>query len=246
MHTSAVVFEGRTAQFRIVNPRDYIQGHHAHGLFYEQAQLLAHRDLIPIGGTILDVGSNIGNHAIFYALHTFARYIYVFEPNIVAREILSRNIAANPDRRGDIRTDHAHFAIGAGTHKVRAAATPQNNLGATSFETWDGSGAGGVDCRPLDQLSFLGPISFLKIDVEGMELDVLLGAAELIARHRPSIAIEVQSSNEPAFGRWLATSNYIIVRVFIDYLGSRNFLVVPAPWNTCRKAAREGLSGTTA
>jgi len=229
MHTSEVVFEGKTAQFCIMNSRDYIQGHHANGMFYEQAQLVAHRDLIPIGGTVLDIGANIGNHTMFYALHTFARYIYVFEPNIVAREILSRNIAANPSRRGDIRTEHAHFAIGAGTEKVSAVSTPQNNLGATSFEKWDGSGAGGIDCRPLDHLSFVGPISFMKIDVEGMELDVLLGATELIARHRPSIAIEVQSANEPAFGRWLSMANYMIVRVFIDYLGSRNFLVVPAP-----------------
>jgi hypothetical protein len=81
----------------------------------------------------------------------------------------------------------------------------------------------------LDAMEFEGQVRFLKIDVEGMEMAVLQGAENLIRTHRPAIAIEVQDSNEADFGRWLSTSGYMIVRVFVDYLSSRNFLLVASP-----------------
>jgi FkbM family methyltransferase len=37
-----------------------------------------------------------------------------------------------------------------------------------------------------------GPVGYIKIDVEGFELDVLNGATQLIARHRPIIQMEIE------------------------------------------------------
>jgi FkbM family methyltransferase len=203
--------------------------HHVDELFYEQAQLLAHRDLIPIGSTVVDVGANVGNHALFYSTHTYARLIYVFEPNPIAQSLLGRNVAANRNRRGAIRTDHVRFAVGASAERLSIVPAPANNLGGAVCEPWTGGEAIGVDCVALDAVALQGPVRFLKIDVEGMEMAVLRGAEKLILNHRPAIAIEVQDSNETQFGRWLLTSGYMIVRVFVDYLSSRNFLLAASP-----------------
>jgi hypothetical protein len=57
--------------------------------------------------------------------------------------------------------------------------------------------------RPLDEiLSGITPGMglMLKIDVEGSELDVIEGAAETIARHRPSIMIELNPLSASAAG----------------------------------------------
>jgi hypothetical protein len=53
------------------------------------------------------------------------------------------------------------------------------------------SSAGGLEptgelpVRPLDSLSFDRRVAVVKIDAEGFEMDILAGAEEFVARHRP-------------------------------------------------------------
>lgn len=48
----------------------------------------------------------------------------------------------------------------------------------------------------LEGLPELPPISYIKIDVEGADLDVLRGARETILKHRPRIAVSIYHSHE--------------------------------------------------
>jgi FkbM family methyltransferase len=48
-----------------------------------------------------------------------------------------------------------------------------------------------VPVKTLDEFGF-DDVSFIKIDVEGHELDVLKGAAETIARCRPNLIVEIE------------------------------------------------------
>eukprot|EP00415_Alexandrium_ostenfeldii_P000081 UN0081 len=52
-----------------------------------------------------------------------------------------------------------------------------------------------IAIRPLDSIEFEGRIRLIKIDVEFMELQVVLGGLETIRRHRPVMWVE----NEPYF-----------------------------------------------
>jgi FkbM family methyltransferase len=47
---------------------------------------------------------------------------------------------------------------------------------------------------PLDSLSISGKIDFLKIDTEGGEVEILLGASKLLKQNRPEILVEIHSS----------------------------------------------------
>ncbi|MDE1770973.1 MAG: FkbM family methyltransferase, partial [Thaumarchaeota archaeon] len=49
------------------------------------------------------------------------------------------------------------------------------------------------DCKKIDNMDIVKP-DFMKIDVEGFELDVINGALETIRKYKPSIFIEVHSS----------------------------------------------------
>lgn len=51
-----------------------------------------------------------------------------------------------------------------------------------------------VEIVPLDSFN-LSPVSFIKIDVEGHELEVIKGARKTIQKNRPVLLIEVKSHN---------------------------------------------------
>ena len=63
---------------------------------------------------------------------------------------------------------------------------------------------------PGDALLSGHRIDFLKIDVEGMEIDVLEGLKRTITEQRPRIFIEVDNSNVGKFFEWTTINNYYI------------------------------------
>ena len=78
--------------------------------------------------------------------------------------------------------------------------TPAGNLGGTRLEF---SEHGRLRVVPGDAILSGHRIDFLKIDVEGMEIDVLDGLKKTIAEQRPRILIEVDNCNVAKFFEWL-------------------------------------------
>jgi hypothetical protein len=48
-----------------------------------------------------------------------------------------------------------------------------------------------VDCAPLDQILSAEVPTYIKLDIEGAEMDALKGAAGLIRQHKPVLAVSV-------------------------------------------------------
>jgi len=61
---------------------------------------------------------------------------------------------------------------------------------------------------PLDSLAKKVVVSFIKIDVEGHECEVLEGARETISRNRPRVLVEVAQENRPAVRSFFKDLNY--------------------------------------
>lgn len=101
---ASIVFEGQTTVFCISNRQDYVRSFLVNGRWCEFRQLQIHRDLIAVGGTVVAVGSYVGNHTMFYARHNWAKLVYAIEPNRSARALLRGSIARNADYRTEIRT----------------------------------------------------------------------------------------------------------------------------------------------
>jgi FkbM family methyltransferase len=173
--------------------------------FWEVDQLEYIAMVGPRGGIYLDVGSNIGNHAVFFGLFC-ADHVVAIEPNPRLHPILRRNIDANA--LGE-RTTVVPFGIsdteGAGSMALRDE--HGGNIGASHIVPGPAATAGEcVRLRRLDDLiAELAPslpslpVTFLKIDVEGMEMGVLCSATTLLREHRPQIFVELIT--EDAFER---------------------------------------------
>jgi FkbM family methyltransferase len=225
MAASEVTFEGISTIFEVDNPNDQIQSHQMRGAFYELHQLLAHRSLIPMHSTVLDVGANCGNHTLFYAQHTNACRVYPFEPNPPALHLLLRNVAANRGADVSVDTSHSNCALGCTDDWLKVGHRTADNLGATRLEPAGPNGP--IRCAKLDDLPLDGDIAFIKIDVEGMEMEVLQGAEQIVSKFRPALAVEVELANADKFWRWAGARQYGVVNAFRDYLPVWNFLLIP-------------------
>ncbi|MCE9631739.1 MAG: FkbM family methyltransferase [Planctomycetia bacterium] len=200
------------------------------GNFYEVEALQLIRVTLPAKARIVDVGANIGNHAIYFDRVCGADKVFVIEPNADVLVDLKANAAANACEAIDLTT--TGFAAGAETGVGKLVISPSDdairNRGGISV-TQDARVAGqDVAIRRLDDLD-LGRIDFLKIDVEGSALAVLEGARALLARSRPSIFVEIDVPDLPSFTGWIRDNGYEVTAAFEYHLGIVNFLLISGP-----------------
>jgi len=137
--------------------------------------------------TVADVGANIGLSTILLARS--ARRVIAFEPSPVNIDYLRRNLASNgitnvevvaaavSDRPSTLGFHEAQF--GAGSHVVAAG-----HLRGETIQAID------VPAVTLDD-ALTAPVSFIKIDAEGHEPDVIAGARAVLARDKPLIYTEI-------------------------------------------------------
>ncbi len=182
---------GWRGQFIVRDGQDHIQRVIAGtGGFYEAEMLEDLRERLAPGGLFVDVGANIGNHALFAAAVCGAR-VLAFEPS----PKLAEHCAANLDANG-VGERATVFRLGVGSCKGRARLRPgpAGNAGMTRLE----AGQGEVEVVRLDDvLEGMSPAA-IKVDVEGMEAAVLLGAQETILRTRPVLYVETATAEELA------------------------------------------------
>ncbi len=211
-------------RMRLTNPADLIQNAYLHGRYFEADSLEKLRRLCPVAAPhVVEVGANIGNHVVWYARQLGAERIYPVEPNPAAVALLEENIAANGiadriDRRG------IGLGVGEGEGRFAAVTPDADNLGATQLVA---DAAGGIETRSLDALIGTARVDILKIDAEGMELEVLAGARALIARERPVIWVEVLRANMMAFVQgWCRAAGYRLADS-TTYQNTMDYFVVP-------------------
>jgi len=218
---------GEPILFTITDRKDLIQKHHLAGGFYEEEELEIIRQWCRPGSVFCDIGANIGNHSLYALKFLRVRSAILFEPNPIAINILRSNLELNNVVR---RCDLSNLGVGLSDTPGDGLAivAPRKNLGAGRLvPSEDGSGSLKV-VRGDDALAGR-QVDFIKIDVEGMEMSVLAGLAQTIARSRPRIFIEVSRENIPAFKAWGEQQGYSVAAKFKRYWSNVNFMVVPRP-----------------
>ena len=138
-------------------------------------------------GTFIDVGSHIGFYAI--PLSNLFKNVIAFEPSRMQRELLQKNILLNKISNIEVQS----CALGESRErldlKVMGKSGGSNTLGnhAAEFppmEVYE------VEVLALDAFN-LTNVDFIKIDVEGWELQVLKGATKTLLTSKPQVLVEV-------------------------------------------------------
>lgn len=142
-------------------------------------------DSVPAGSFVVDVGAHIGLYAGYLASRGCVVTAFEGHPLYVPR--LAYNLANNPRWPG--QADYIPSFIY--SHACLMGEHRQHDTRASN--TWLPDVAGTVPALPLDLAIPLAlPVRLLKIDAQGADLHVLLGAERLIAQHHPDILIEFE------------------------------------------------------
>jgi len=139
----------------------------------------------------VDAGANKGVYT--YWLERLAHHVHAYEPNPKMFTILKRGVGAKATVHRAALSDQA------GDFALRIPKTSQgrySNQGASlnHHKVGENYGEVMVETRCLDAES-LGPIGFIKIDVEGHEMAVLDGARATLQRDRPTLLIEMEQQH---------------------------------------------------
>jgi len=154
---------------------------------FSMAELEAFAKIVQPGAVVVEVGANIGAHTVELSrLVGRDGEVHAFEPQRIVFQALCANAALN--QCTNIYARQAAVGERAGTIFVPPLdPTVRNNFGGVSLQ---GVAYGEVvPLLTLDSLD-LPACHLLKADVEGMEVEVLKGAMQLIQTHRPLMYLE--------------------------------------------------------
>ncbi len=208
--STEIEHEGQVFTFAHDDENDHIfQAIKNSGSFYELSLLAALREYIAPDDFVIDIGANVGNHSIFFAGAVGCR-VLAFEPNPRASRLLRHNIASNRLTGRVTVLEH-----GLGRRDIQGAslhARLKNNLGAVCLSENE---PGDIEIKRLDSIALPQPPKLIKIDVEGMEADVIAGAADVLEAHRPVVCVEAGTwRNLVEVRRLLSAYGYIAIEAF--------------------------------
>ena len=144
------------------------------------------------GMTVVEVGGNIGALSVPIAkiIGETGRLI-VFEPQYALNRILMANLAMNECFNAQVLLAAAGVGVPGERLKIPLYDySKEDNFGAIGRDMWDKNVGMDVPVIGIDKLVELPVVHVMKIDAEGMELEVLKGANKIIRRDWPWMFVE--------------------------------------------------------
>lgn len=193
------------------------------------ALLLKRRAHFGDGVVALDCGANIGVHTIEWArlLHGWGSVIafeaqekiyYALAGNIAINNCLNATaiLAAVGAECGSIKIPVPDYLTPSSFGSLELRKRAGNEYIGQNIDYSD-AGMTSVEQVSLDSRQ-LARVDFIKLDVEGMELEALAGATRTIDRHKPQMLIEVIKTDREKLRSLLEQHGYAIYPMGINLL----------------------------
>ena len=172
--------------------RDQVIGQRIAENNYERPITAVVTRLATPGSTVLDVGANLGYFSVL--MGSLGCTVHAFEPFPDNFALLTRNIRENNLANVTAHQIAAHSETRNGKLYFRDDDRNENYGSMFTSSDPQDKHLTSIDVRYArldDLLHGLGPVTFVKIDVEGAEIHALNGMAEILKRDKPSLVIEL-------------------------------------------------------
>jgi FkbM family methyltransferase len=171
------------------------------GIIKAENDLEVVKYIINVGDAVFDVGANFGFYTLYLSKYVGDQgQVYSIEPIPLTFEILSNNVKKMPLNNVLLFNCGISDKESSGTMEIPTYDSGGQNFYQARIIKEKKSNPSFRDCvvdlKSLDSFlpSVKKSIRFIKIDVEGHELQVILGATQLIERFRPAFLIEVSGN----------------------------------------------------
>lgn len=164
----------------------------------------------------IDIGANHGRYTALMSI--FSRHVHAFEPNPECvtnlEDLCLPNASVYPFALSSLAKTSEFFVPMRDDDEVDDLGT----LDRPVLSSFSDIRHYTVETSTLDALRINKPISFVKVDVEGHEIDVLTGGKRLIAEEKPVVMVEAEERHKAN-----AVKN---VQEFFENLGYQGFYAI--------------------
>jgi FkbM family methyltransferase len=165
---------------------------------------------------IIDIGANFGYHTLFFSRECEAN-VYAFEPQMQNFQLLEDNIKNNEIKNvvlcnyacGDCNCEIKMPLFELQSFVNMGDITPNMGCVNNNFSI--------TKSVLLDEMNFSSKIDLIKIDVQGWEKKVLIGAKNLLTTHKPTLIVEFEHFQ-------LAKTNTSCKDLF-DFIREQNYYI---------------------
>ncbi len=181
------------------------------------------KNYISENSIVIDAGSNYGQYTILFSKASKNVEVYSFEANKFIYDILKKNIEINNSNAKSF-----HVLLGNFDKKIiniEKVKLSTADYGSQSFKITSKIDSEKIQALKIDDIDFKKKISLFKIDVEGMDYEVLQGAEKTIKAHQMPIIFEfIKEKNQKSLEDYMN-----LIKSFNYYVHSKidetNYLV---------------------
>ncbi len=150
------------------------------------------------GDVVFDIGANIGYYTLMFAKLVGPKgKVYAFEPDPTNFSLLEKNVKINNYKNVIL----INKAVGNKTGKIKLYLSEENHGMHRVYESKYCKRAVDIDIIKLDDLFNKGiKLNFIKMDIEGAEIDAIKGMSKLLNKNKPKMLTEFAPVSINEFG----------------------------------------------
>ncbi len=178
---------------------------------------------VPKDGVVIDVGAHAGQFAKLFAKLAPQGHVYAFEPGSYALSILTKVRVLRRLKNVSIHAVGLSDADAVASLSMPIKASGSMGFGLSTLAGVASEGASleeKISLTTLDQFVIdhkIARIDFLKADIEGWEMRMLLGATQSLEKFRPVLMLEADDA-------WLLRAGNSR-KELLDFLAQRNYAI---------------------